>query len=199
MHSLIAGSLKQVVLTDIWKLLSYPDLINLCKSNNTYLQIISNQNTWLYLLNRDHPRWRDPRIKVNNPKEYYELAYWFCVEFHPISIKPSPEYPKHANEFIVHKCQQIISTHPNKPVIALLFLNWNINSFKTVLTGKNIYDLIFQAIKIVSSEYSQSLIELFEEYFEFYDTSFQQICDHIITRWVEPNYEDSLPHIVIVS
>ena len=217
MNSLISGSFKQVVLTDIWKLLPYPDFINLCKSNKTFLHILYNPNSWYYLLNRDYPNWQHPKITVPDPKEYYELSYWFGRRF-PRSYldtigwrrsngyrlaHPDPnndeKYLDHANEFISNKCQQIISTQPNKSVTALLFLNWNTNSFKTILRGKNIYDLIFSAIKIISSEYSQSLIELFEDYFEFPDTSFQQICDHIITRWIKPNYEDSLPHITIIS
>lgn len=196
MEILITGSFQQLVLTDVWKLLSYSDLVNLCKSSKTFLPLLADHKIWYHLLDRDHPRWQLARDVFEDPKEYYEVCHWIGITFFPTFPFSSDGYPDHANAFITHKCKQIITSQPKEPVTALLFLNGSIDSFKTLITGENIYDLIFQAITIISS---QSLIELFEDYYEFNVVLFKQILDYIITRWVKPNYEDSLPHLVIVS
>lgn len=196
-NNLVLSNLERIIVTDIWKRLQYPDVINLLRVNKSFLPILNNPKTWCYLLDRDYPKWQHP--KVDNPKEYYEICYWFGVEFSPrwstIWLRHRRRYPDQGDKFITHKCKQIIAQQPTFPVTGMLLLRRNSDNPETILTGDNIYDLIFKAIKIVYSNTVQSLITFFDSYTERSDTSFKQVLDKIITGWID-NKE---PFVVIIS
>ena len=202
---MIQDNLLEIASNEIWKLLQYPDLVQVCKTNKRSIRILNNRQTWSYLLTRDYPRWREyirrpPDFKVDDPRECYEIFYWFAVPVSsPFTYVGLIKFPEHGDEFIRRRCKNIISREARSPITALLFSEWRLDTFKAIISGKNIYDLVFKAVEIIRHETRQSLIELLEGYCERYNTTFKQVLDNIIARWVEPNYEDDLPHMVRIN
>ena len=64
-------SIKQSTLPTMWKHLSYPALIEFCKTSKEYSQLLEDPETWLHLLKRDFNLTSEP----SEAKDYYELLY----------------------------------------------------------------------------------------------------------------------------
>lgn len=76
---------KRVELPTLWKKLEYPTLVNLCPTSKEYLNICSNPDTWIYLLQRDFNIAWSSTIKNFSPRDYYELYYVFSLPINELN------------------------------------------------------------------------------------------------------------------
>ena len=66
---------KQNFLSQAWKQLDYPTLIQYCQTSKEYLPICQDPQTWIYLLKRDfNITWETDE---RSPRKYYELHYFY--------------------------------------------------------------------------------------------------------------------------
>ena len=61
----------------VWKHLSFPDLIEFCKTAKKYNSILDNPETWIHLLKRDFNLTSEP----TEARNYYELLYLVFPSF----------------------------------------------------------------------------------------------------------------------
>ncbi len=169
---------------ELIKDLNYFDIINLARTSTNYINLLSDRNMWLYLIERDLDLNKFPRSFIQtfiingklDPKEFYEFNYFagnvkYEDMYTPIStIKYPNNFANVYDKLFLKKLQQFADQQPidEQTCIAYDILyakrsstaNFQVNS---VISGKNIDDICLKYLtNILSGSVYQYITNLYK-------------------------------------
>ncbi len=127
---------EQLLLQDIWKYLSYTDLISFSRSSQRYLKLLTSSHIWIYLLQRDFSfslAESDP-AKLRNLYEYKYL------------LPDSYLHLSNHDQILKHRLYRFIYSQPTTNITYWCFNKNYENLLVATITGANIYEVILKYI-----------------------------------------------------
>ncbi len=122
--------MDHIIINEVWKYCKYEDIVTLLQTCNEYRNKINNDNTWIYLIQRDFfINWNNIKDGCKSlseeikPRDYYELyhlivpEYGFIYQSHYHNIKLCPNCNDNSGPYKVNNvkgvCYNCCFTHYN--------------------------------------------------------------------------------------
>lgn len=192
---------EQVLFLEIWKSLSYFDLISLALTSKYYLQLLYAPSTWIYLLSRDFSLVATENFS-QKLLDLYEYKY-----FLPDSFLSSPSHDK----ILKHRLYRFIYDQPCTNITYWCFNKNCQHLLMATITGVNIYEVILKYIihielpqlNIPAANITTSLWKYLKTYDCLYphieSKSLGDVLNKLIPLFTSSNYNPYLVRAIPIS